>query len=322
MSSEEIEKKENENEIIEIEDEVEYNSSVRLIERDEVEMLPVYQYVLIYLFILCLFVLLTIYTIFKYKEEESEEIFYKKLFIYLTIVALSWINGKFLRGYLGWKVNYTRKVSHIFVWMIPFVADLVINVEESNLSIMWNIFMGIFGQALWMIPSRKLDCTGFLDTAFSGIDRPEDRPNTLKWLAVQNIGVGLSVLPFGILWNYWGTSRFILIPLMIVTFGDGLAEPVGVKFGKHKYKVRALCTNGEVEYTRSLEGSAMVFFASVIILGILHHHFVLYEFIINMVLVPIVATLAEAFSPHTLDNPIIIVSISILLSLIHLGQKV
>ena len=50
----------------------------------------------------------------------------------------------------------------------------------------------------------------------------------------------------------------IWIPFLSVGLGDGLAEPVGRIWGKHKYKVRAMCTSKR--YTRSLEGSAVVFF--------------------------------------------------------------
>jgi hypothetical protein len=284
---------------------------------EDVPSLDKKYYILIYVIFLILFVILTIITIWKFEKKSALELLYKKLIIYITIIVLSWFNGKVLKGYFNIKVNYTRKINHISVWSIPFIADKIIDIDETTLSILWNIYFAGFGQVLWMKPSRKADCTGFLTTSFSSIDRPEDRPNTMKWLAWQNVGVALSIIPFGFLWDYWNVNSFILIPIMIVTFGDGLAEPIGVTFGKHKYKVKACCTNQD--YTRSLEGSSMVFFAAIIIIAILNNTFDnIGEFIANIILIPIISTFTEALSPHTLDNPIIIVSVSSVLSLIHL----
>ena len=285
-----------------------------------VELLEIWKYIMIYLTVFLLFISLCIYTFFNYDDSNALELFMKKMFIYGSIVSLSWLNGKFLRGKLQLKVNYTRKVSHVFVWLIPFIADVLINVDETFVSQLWNIFMGVFGQVLWMIPTRTMDRTGFLNTAFSAIDRPEDRPNTLKWLSLQNLGTGLSILPFSFLWSYWDVSNFIFVPLMIITFGDGLAEPIGIRFGKHKYKARALFT--DKIYTRSYEGSLCVFLSGLFILSSLHEKFLLYEFLLNIFLIPIMVTLAEAFSPHALDNPIIIITCSTILSLTHLPQKI
>ena len=49
--------------------------------------------------------------------------------------------------------------------------------------------------------------------------------------------------------------------------GDGLAEPVGIKWGKHKYQTRAIWYHGKVcsgEFVRSLEGSACVFMSGMV----------------------------------------------------------
>ena len=57
-------------------------------------------------------------------------------------------------------------------------------------------------------------------------------------------------------------SDLLFIPVMTTGIGDGLAEPVGIAWGKHKYKTRGLCS--PKLYTRSYEGSFTVYISCVI----------------------------------------------------------
>ncbi len=294
-------------------------------EYETVELLETWKYVVMYSITFAIFIGLCIYTIFFYESEDehensnSMELFIKKMIIYASYVIIAWLNGKFLKGKLDMKVNYTRKINHILIWFIPPAVDAMIQVDETFLSSTWNVFAAFSIHLLFMLPIRNLDKTGFINTIFSTIDRPEDRPNTLKWMISQNAATGLSIIPFNFLFDKWGLSKIMLIPLMIVTFGDGLAEPIGIRFGKHKYKTTALFT--DKTYTRSYEGSACVFLSGVIMIGILYNEFETLEFILNMALIPIMATLAEAFAPHTFDNPLIIISTGGILALTHLQYE-
>jgi dolichol kinase len=93
----------------------------------------------------------------------------------------------------------------------------------------------------------------------------------------------------------------ILIPILITAIGDGLAEPVGVRFGRYKYRVSALFT--DKKYYRTLEGSACVFITSLVIVGLYQAAFTAPQFVAAMIVMPVVMTLVEAFSPHTWDSP-------------------
>ena len=278
---------------------------------EDVPFLPTKYYIAIYLGIAVWFVVLLGLTI--EFEDKAYRIFYKKGITYFLIIMAACGNGYWKVKY-DIKTNYSRKINHVLFWSIPFIIDLIIEIEENVISVMWNVFFAMFGLILFMKPIRYADCTGLLNYAFKAIDRPEDRPNTLKWLIWQAVGVGVTILPFSALWTYW-EYQVAVIPIMIVTFGDGLAEPVGVKFGKHKYKVKGLCT--EQEYTRSLEGSSMVFLVSVIMLIIMYDEMIWQELVANLLLIPVAATISEAIAPHTLDNPIIITVVSSLLSIVH-----
>ena len=88
---------------------------------------------------------------------------------------------------------------------------------------------------------------------------------------------------------------------MINVIGDGLAEPVGVRFGKYQYKTKALFTNKE--YFRTLEGSACVLISGFIIIAMHVDYFTTLQFALAMLFVPIIMTLTEAYSPHTWDTP-------------------
>lgn len=89
---------------------------------------------------------------------------------------------------------------------------------------------------------------------------------------------------------------------MINGIGDGLAEPVGVRFGKHFYRTRALFSKRE--YTRSLEGSACVFVTSIFVVWGNDFPLTELQFAAAIFAIPVLMTLAEAFSPHTWDSPV------------------
>ena len=136
---------------------------------------------------------------------------------------------------------------------------------------------------------------------FLSFDRPEDRPNTLLWLSTQLIVGYLILIPIIIYFYKIGYETLILLPILVNGIGDGLAEPVGVRFGRLKYKTFALFT--KIKYERTIEGSACVFFTSIIVILFFRSEFTSSELILAIILFPIIMTLAEAFAPHTWDTP-------------------
>ena len=105
------------------------------------------------------------------------------------------------------------------------------------------------------------------------------------------------------------------IIILINAVGDGLAEPIGITWGKHKYKVKALFTTKL--YERSLQGSACVFGVGVAALIIYHNSFSTFQFTTALFFVPLVATVSEAKSPHTWDSPFIFLFTGLSLLLIY-----
>eukprot|EP00820_Chromera_velia_P007869 Cvel_20080.t2-p1 / transcript=Cvel_20080.t2 / gene=Cvel_20080 / organism=Chromera_velia_CCMP2878 / gene_product=hypothetical protein / transcript_product=hypothetical protein / location=Cvel_scaffold1776:35707-36063(-) / protein_length=119 / sequence_SO=supercontig / SO=protein_coding / is_pseudo=false len=102
-------------------------------------------------------------------------------------------------------------------------------------------------------------------------------------------------------------SLLVFIPVLVTGIGDGLAEPVGVRFGAHKYSAYALCSNKK--YTRSLEGSLCVYLSGVVFTGCFFNNFTQrVHFWVTLLVLPPLMTVAEAVSPHTWDTPFLMLT--------------
>ena len=216
----------------------------------------------------------------------------------LTAVMLS--TGVLAR-YFNVKVNYTRKINHFAIFFLPVFIDQQFNAETFTDFIYLAISAMITTASLLAFyePIRK--AIPPFQLMFEGFDRPEDRPHTLTCLWSQFAAGFAVMLPMIWLCGQWGLESLVLIPILINVIGDGLAEPVGVRFGTHKYKTRALFTNKE--FVRTLEGSACVLITGFIVILMHIEYFSTIQFILAMLFIPIIMTLTEAYSPHTWDTP-------------------
>jgi len=197
------------------------------------------------------------------------------------------------------KVNYSRKVIHFS----QLLSTLLINRTFFNYSIEYFIISGSlsFAESLIFIePIRKR--VRFINFLFLSYDRPEDRPHTVRLATTQIIGMNIALITVAYLYGLSGVLLDLLaLPLLITAFGDGLAEPIGVRFGKHKYQTKDMI--GNRVYTRSYEGSAMVFLTTIIALSISSNLFSSNTLICLLAILPLLMTITEAHSPHTWDNP-------------------
>jgi dolichol kinase len=238
------------------------------------------------------------------------------------------------------KVNYTRKINSFTLLFVPFVLNIVFGSNiSSDIGSTANEVNHILTQAiplsefpfttvllrpileimpelllftLFIKPIRKR--MAVVRTAFSGLNRPEDEPYTLLWLVSQASAIYI-VASIVVLYLGWmGRPELIFVIIFISGFGDGLAEPIGIRFGKHKYEVKGFFVNKK--FVRSLEGSACVFLTSAISVMLFRLSFSSTQFIIALCAFPIVMTLTEAKAPHTWDNPLIIAIGGILFFLI------
>lgn len=232
---------------------------------------------------------------------EIDRVFFLHQFVLLAICfGLYYITGELVQNQ-GVKVNYTRKINHFAIFFLPLLLGLVFVYDKSPATKVLGLIISISTLVVFIQPLR--DRSAIIRTMFLSFDRPEDRPHTLRWLASQYIAAAIVIVPLVMYLASVGLEALAMIPLLINGLGDGLAEPVGVKFGRHTYNVRALFS--DTIYQRSLEGSLCVLLSGILSIAAFGHLFTFPQFIAAMLTVPLVTTLAEAYSPHTWDTPFI-----------------
>lgn len=236
------------------------------------------------------------------------------LFKLLLTFLIAYLSGLLVK-YEHVKVNYTRKIDHLCLFFIPALMDYLFlhnTVIPTSLMI---INRGLFVLSTFIIFIKPVRSRiSIIATAFSSFDRPEDRPNTLLWYTSQIIIGYFILVPVISVFDKFHMLSLLSIPMLIIVFGDGLAEPIGIRFGKHKYTAYSIFPIKK--YVRSLEGSLTVFIVSIIIIFIFGHPFNHTQFLIALATIPIAMTLAEAFSPHTWDDPLMVIIGSALIFLI------
>jgi dolichol kinase len=239
--------------------------------------------------------------------------FFNQLTEFVLIHAIALLLGFLVRKY-GIRVNYTRKINHFFVFFFPYLLKRIFPFEETIITQSILACVGLATLIIYLKPFRmNIKIIRLMFTAF---DRPEDRPYTLRWLFIQYLATYLVAIPLWLVFNHYQHTEAIVMIILINAIGDGLAEPVGVTWGRHRYRVRALFT-GKI-YTRSYEGSACVFLVSLMVILLYHNGFNSFQFLIALIVVPVTATLAEAKAPHTIDSPFIFFFTGIALWLVYL----
>ncbi|CAB1096207.1 unnamed protein product [Ectocarpus sp. CCAP 1310/34] len=239
--------------------------------------------------------------------------------------------------YFCWfQVNYTRKVQHFAAYLVPLLFRPSPDCYcTGTLELSWGVWVTLIGFLVMIKPIREAIPLFMLQ--FNGLDRPEgetatntntnnsawisgplatlpvgassrcpqDRPHTLEWIIKYNIWPGeIMIVFFAHLFRQSYQRDLVYILVFVTGVGDGLAEPVGIWLGKHKYMVRSC--DADKYYERSFEGSCCVFVVTVATIIMVFTSFATFwQFLVALLTLPMALTLAEAFSPHTMDTPFI-----------------
>jgi phytol kinase len=224
-------------------------------------------------------------------------------FIHITVLHSCFLTLFYACGivveHYSVRVNYTRKIMHFSLFFLPQFLLSFFPYQSSIFTGITNaiLTMGVLG--LFIEPLRNK--IAIFNTMFKSIDRPEDRPFTLLWLTTQFLASYLVLMPLIYYLNQHQLRDLLYIPILIIGLGDGLAEPVGVRFGRHKYTTRAMFSSRR--YTRSIEGSLCVFVVSLLTIYYYRELFTATQLIVALIAIPPLMTLTEAVSPHTWDSP-------------------
>ncbi len=216
----------------------------------------------------------------------------------VILYGLAYLTGLWVQR-ANIKVNYTRKINHFVLFFLPYVLIKLNPYEPTMATTLAGSVIGTLTLAIYVRPLRNQ--FPMIATMFTSFDRPEDRPLTLFWLFTQVMASYAVIIFLAVFVLNERSYEFIFIPVLINGVGDGLAEPIGIRFGRHRYQTRALFT--KKTYTRSLEGSACVFVTSIVAILLFLPLFEFNQSIAALSIIPIVMTLAEAFSPHSWDSP-------------------
>lgn len=275
------------------------------------------------IFIILMFVFLVcniIITAFTYPSIwKSWEFWVKNIGLFLTINVTFLLGGLICRhfcaidthGYIitnrnsAFKVNYTKKIHHFAIYLLPLLAVRIKFGEDKNipasLDLAWHYWFEMLSTMILIKPLREK--FKILMIQFNAMDRPEDRPYTMLWTVAYNNIPGF-ILTIFFRWLYPKTGvhvDLVTIVSLINTIGDGLAEPVGIYFGKHRYKTRGCCN--KTAYQRSFEGSSCVFMASIVFTTIFWYAFqTRLQYWLTILTLPIIMAFTEAWSPHTIDS--------------------
>lgn len=204
------------------------------------------------------------------------------------------------------KINYTRKLGNLFKIPKYFAADLFPFYKSTAVSLVSTLTIN---QTLFcaMYYRKSREVCKFFSYVFLSQDRREDRPDTLIFQVTEDLLRFVIYIPFKLMVaNRLGAPHLIFIPIAVNNIGDGLAEPVGVAFGKHKFTTTALYHRGRFfksKFTRSYEGSSCVFFTTLIVVALNYTSFTKSQFWITLSVLPFLMTVAEAKAPHTNDGP-------------------
>lgn len=217
---------------------------------------------------------------------------------YAWLAAVCWLLGKLvlLRGV---KVNYTRKLSHLALFVIPIALAPLLPYTPNVWTITASAVVLVLTTLLFLAPIRTR--VPAVATAFASVDRPEDRPYSLLWIVTQELAAYAALVTVFYALRSCGRPELIAVPLLVTAVGDGLAEPVGVRFGRHRYRVPSLAAGRT--YVRSLEGSACVFVTAAVVVACCAGGLTRPQLAALLVLLPPAMTAAEAVSPHTWDAP-------------------
>lgn len=189
----------------------------------------------------------------------------------------------FLNQRRRWRTGYTRKIVHVGVCLTAFILQ-----SQFGFSALC-LFGGCVSVVIAFLVWRG---EGLL---YEAVARETDAPKRTHYIIVPY----LATLIGGLLANWW-FGPVSVVGYLVTGLGDAVGEPVGVRFGRHTYRVPSLT---KVKATRSLEGSAAVFVASLIAAGI---GLTVLGSVPNPWLFAVVIAIGscaiEAISPHGWDN--------------------
>lgn len=218
-------------------------------------------------------------------ELDLKSIDFYLIVLNMLIYALScaYLVGKLNKN--GVRVPYTRKIFHFLIFSFAGILHFKLGL----------IYVMIFGS---IVSSLVVIATiiGERNSFFRAMARHTDKPFEKMFILVPLISTAIG----GLISNIFFGS-FAIIGYFVAGWGDAIGEPVGAKWGRHKYNVLSL---GGIKVTRSVEGSIAIFLTSFVVCAvilILMSYSVGYSILIALIC-SVLSSIVEAISSHGIDN--------------------
>lgn len=185
----------------------------------------------------------------------------------------------------GMRTAYTRKLFHFAIFTVAGLIQV------------WAGLPGVvvFGSVVTLLVLFALwRGDGF--PFYEALARPTDAPHRSLFIVIPLMTTALG----GVVANLVAPA-YAAVGYLVCGWGDAIGEPVGSRWGKHRYRVPSLAG---VAATRSLEGSTAVLIAGTLaaLLGLLLQGFTPTDALLIATAAGVAGTAAEAVSHHGLDN--------------------
>ncbi|MCZ6602103.1 MAG: hypothetical protein O6952_03775 [Planctomycetota bacterium] len=193
----------------------------------------------------------------------------------------------FLKLRKGLRTGYSRKTLHFLIFATVALVQWIGGTP----------FACLFGGMTSLVVLYAV-LRGSGHPLYEAMARESDAPHQTYFIVAPYFatligGLGSNILP----------GDAAVIGYLVTGFGDAVGEPVGVRFGRHKYRVPSF---RGVESKRSLEGSAAVLIACLVAIPLavlLCPSLALSSrSILTIPLLAIACAVVEAISPHGWDN--------------------
>ena len=201
------------------------------------------------------------------------------------ILGMNYFAG-WLKREKGWKTNYTRKITHVsnfsYLMVLTFFGGYTATLIFALLMMAYGIVIIVAGEG---------------NIFYEAVAREQDAPFGAFYVIMPTVATMIAVLM-----NRAFFGAFANLGYLVSGWGDAAGEPIGVRFGKHRYKIPTLTG---IACTRSYEGSAAVFVmstfaATLSLITLLDEPW--HVALIGGFAAGIGGTLVEAVSPHGFDN--------------------
>ena len=192
--------------------------------------------------------------------------------------------------------------SYVFILLIftdkilskryPLLSRKVLHIMVGNVAFFLPIFQT--REIMVFIAAGPFIVLTYLISPHSPIKSIRDK--------VSASGHSLGLVYYSIAWTvlaffFFDHKEVIAIGILAMSYGDGFASVIGVRFGKHKYKI--------FDDIKSIEGSIslIVFCFTSFIIALIYYNIDISAYVIlSIIIISVITAFFEGFTPKGLDN--------------------